>query len=143
MYMKSTSLDVSWTVREKVVLKLLLGIIFTMKLLTLEEIVEINKAVGTTGALLNKGNLEFIVSSIENSNNITKCAATILHDIITLHVFIDGNKRTAFLAMTTFLSINGSSIQIDQKDAETLVNEIARNKYNKEKVENIIKKLIK
>ncbi len=113
-----------------------------MKHLNLEEIVEMNKAVGATGALVNKGNLEFVLASIKDSKNIVRCAAAILHGIITLHAFLDGNKRTAFMAMVTFLRINGKSIKMSEKEAERLVSDIAMDKYNKDKVENIIEKLI-
>jgi death-on-curing family protein len=113
-----------------------------MRHLNLEEIVEMNKEVGATGALMNRGNLEFVLASIKDSKDIIKCATAILHGIITLHVFLDGNKRTAFMAMVTFLKINGKSIKMSRKDAEKLVSDIAKDKYNKEEVENIIEKLI-
>jgi death-on-curing family protein len=113
-----------------------------MKHLNVDEVIEMNKAVGATGALVNKGNLEFTLASIKDSENIAKCSAAILYGIITGHCFLDGNKRTAFMAMVTFLKINGKSIKMSQKEAEKLVSEIARDKYNKEEVENIIKKLI-
>ena len=113
-----------------------------MKHLSIEEIIEMNKAVGATGALVNRGNLEFTLANIRDSENIVKCSAGLLFGIITGHCFLDGNKRTAFMAMVTFLKINGKGIKISQKDAEKLVSDIARDKYNKEKVENIIEKLI-
>ncbi len=113
-----------------------------MKHLNLDEIVEMNKVVGATGALMNRGNLEFILASVKDSKDIVKCATTFLHGIITLHVFLDGNKRTAFMAMVTFLKINGKSIKMSQKDAEKLVSDIAMDKYNKDEVGNIIEKLI-
>jgi death-on-curing family protein len=113
-----------------------------MKQLELEEIVEMNKAVGATGALVNRGNLDFILASTEDSKDVVKSAATLLLKITTLHVFLDGNKRTAFMAMVTFLKMNGKNVEITKEEAEKIVIDIARDKYNKEQVENIIRKLI-
>ncbi|MFN6527914.1 type II toxin-antitoxin system death-on-curing family toxin [Nostoc sp. ChiSLP03a] len=39
----------------------------------------------------------------------------------TNHPFIDGNKRTAFAVMLTFLSLNGYTLDASQEQAYNLV----------------------
>lgn len=41
----------------------------------------------------------------------TKGAATIWHDIITNHPFLDGNKRTAIEAMLMFIELNDYKLE--------------------------------
>lgn len=43
-------------------------------------------------------------------------AASLLHSLIFSHPFIDGNKRTAFVATARFLLINGYNLKVSQKE---------------------------
>ncbi|MFF9483293.1 type II toxin-antitoxin system death-on-curing family toxin [Streptomyces sp. NPDC014676] len=53
-------------------------------------------------------------------------AAALLHAIATNHPFVDGNKRTAWLATATFLAVNGVDlVGVDQDTAYTLVVDVA------------------
>ncbi|WP_329117947.1 type II toxin-antitoxin system death-on-curing family toxin [Streptomyces sp. NBC_01465] len=53
-------------------------------------------------------------------------AAALLHAIATNHPFVDGNKRTAWLAAATFLALNGVDLAgADQDVAYDLVIDIA------------------
>ena len=53
-------------------------------------------------------------------------AAALLHAVATNHPFVDGNKRTAWLAAATFLAVNGVDLAgVDQDTAYTLVVDVA------------------
>ncbi len=53
-------------------------------------------------------------------------AAALLHALATNHPFVDGNKRTAWLATATFLAVNGADLAgVDQDTAYTLVVDVA------------------
>lgn len=113
-----------------------------MASLTIEEIMEINKKVGEKGTLINKGNLEFTIQKVDKSKELVKKAALLLHDLIVLHPFLDGNKRTAFVSANTLIELDGKKFEISDKDVLDLTYGIANGKYNISKVEDIISKLI-
>jgi death on curing protein len=79
-----------------------------------DELVEVNHRLG--GKLLKTGSLEFLITKVEsrklkqdNANfkkNLSCIAAILWHDIINLHPFLDGNKRTATEAVQLFLYKN-------------------------------------
>ena len=100
-----------------------------LKYPTVEEIVEINRRLGEGGILINKGNLEFILKNVELEKSLVKKASILLRDIIRLHPFLDGNKRTAFHTMLYFLEMNGKKFKYGHKDEnkiEKVLNRIAR-----------------
>ena len=66
-----------------------------METLTKEDIIEINKKVGEKGKVINEANLEFALHKLSRNVSIEKKAATLLHDLVAAHIFLDGNKRTA------------------------------------------------
>ena len=114
-----------------------------MKLLTLEEIIEINIEVGEKGTLINRANLAFIISRIEEAKNIDEAASILFYDIINMHPFLDGNKRTAYVSMKTFMEMNGKHIKlISKEEMEKLIYQIANNKYNLSKVKKLIKEML-
>lgn len=47
------------------------------------------------------------------------CAAAYAVGIARNHPFVDGNKRTAFVAMELFLQLNGQALLVDDADAVT------------------------
>jgi death-on-curing family protein len=105
---------------------------------TLEEIIEINKRLGEGGILVNKSNLEFIIDKAKNVKGIVRKATTFLYDIIRLHPFLDGNKRTSFHTMLYFLELNGVRFKYgheDESKIEKLLNRIARRIEKREEVE--------
>jgi death-on-curing protein len=55
----------------------------------------------------------------EHVDDICDLAATYGVGIAKNHPFADGNKRSAFIAMATFLMINGRPLVADQTDATT------------------------
>jgi len=52
-------------------------------------------------------------------------AAALLHSLVLNHPFVDGNKRTAVLAMLVFASLNGFQLRWDQKEALDFVLRLA------------------
>lgn len=48
-------------------------------------------------------------------------AAALWESLSQNHAFIDGNKRTAFAAMYTFLDINGAPLRADAEETQTFV----------------------
>lgn len=59
-------------------------------------------------------------------------AATLGHSLICNHSFVDGNKRTGYMAMRLFLNINGYEIKASVEEKYKFVIEIA-DKTRKEK----------
>ncbi|NJP10112.1 MAG: type II toxin-antitoxin system death-on-curing family toxin [Leptolyngbyaceae cyanobacterium RU_5_1] len=47
------------------------------------------------------------------------------------HPFVDGNKRTAFAAMDTFLRLNGYALTLSDEQAYVLVVQIANGQVGK------------
>ena len=95
--------------------------------LTKEELLDIHKTAllaGGIAGILNEGMLELaveapgtIVFGTELHNSLQEKAATVMHEIIKLHPFNDGNKRTAFIATDTFLRVNGYELRVPQQSA--------------------------
>jgi death on curing protein len=61
-------------------------------------------------------------------------AAAYLYHIAKNHPFIDGNKRTAFAVMETFLELNGYTLLLDNEAAYELVIQVAQGEINKEEL---------
>lgn len=57
--------------------------------------------------------------------DIFELAAAYLFGIVKNHPFIDGNKRTAYLAADVFLALNGWSVEAGQEDIITFVLSVA------------------
>jgi death-on-curing family protein len=114
-----------------------------LKYPAIEEIVEINRRLGEGGVLINKGNLEFILRKVELEKSLIKKASILLRDIIRLHPFVDGNKRTAFHAMLYFLELNDKRFKYgheDESKIEKMLNRIARKRETEEEVEKWIER---
>jgi len=114
-----------------------------LKYPTIEEVVEINKKLGEGGVLINRGNLEFILNNVELEKSFIKKASILLRDIIRLHPFLDGNKRTAFHTMLYFLELNNKRFKYGHKDEnkiEKMLNRIARKRETEKEVEEWIER---
>ncbi|MBD2419155.1 type II toxin-antitoxin system death-on-curing family toxin [Anabaena cylindrica FACHB-243] len=70
---------------------------------------------------------------------IVEQAAAYLFHIIKNHAFIDGNKRTAFDVMITFLNLNDYDLNMTPKEAEQLTIQVADNKVSKEELIEILR----
>jgi death on curing protein len=56
------------------------------------------------------------------------------------HPFYDGNKRTALIAMYTFLYVNGFQINADKKSLFAIMMDLANGKVSKEELSDYLKK---
>lgn len=100
-----------------------------LQVLTVEEIIEINRDLtiefgGTyqsaTHNLLNPGSLHYIVNAVQEPiyevdlypTQFEKAAA-VAWNIITRHIFVDGNKRTAMEACRQILELSNLAMRID------------------------------
>ncbi|MEW5423939.1 type II toxin-antitoxin system death-on-curing family toxin [Amorphus sp. 3PC139-8] len=57
------------------------------------------------------------VHAYDEAADVVRLAATLCHALVANHPFVDGNKRAAYGAMSTFLAINGLSFKTDPVDA--------------------------
>jgi len=61
-------------------------------------------------------------------------AAAYLFHLSKAHAFVDGNKRTAFLAMVTFLQMNGVELEASEDELFELCLDVAEGKLEKAQV---------
>ena len=61
-------------------------------------------------------------------------AAAYLYHLSMNHPFIDGNKRTAFAVMDTFLRVNNYYLILNNDDAYDLVMQVVNHQISKEKL---------
>jgi death-on-curing protein len=69
-------------------------------------------------------------------------AAAYLYHLAKNHPFIDGNKRTAFAAMDTFLRLNGYALALTDEQAYELVLQVAQSGIDKAGLANALKSSI-
>lgn len=69
-------------------------------------------------------------------------AAAYLFHIINNHAFIDGNKRTAFDVMVTFLNINDYELDMTSEEAYQLTIQVAEGQVSKVELIEILEKYI-
>lgn len=65
-------------------------------------------------------------------------AAAYLYHLSKNHPFVDGNKRTAFAAMDTFLRVNGKRLLLTDDEAYDLVMQVAQGQIDKPALASII-----
>ncbi|MEH2272701.1 MAG: type II toxin-antitoxin system death-on-curing family toxin [Nostoc sp.] len=61
-------------------------------------------------------------------------AAAYLYHLAMNHPFLDGNKRTAFAVMLTFLNLNGYTLNLSQEQAYKLVIQVVQKEISKEEL---------
>ena len=67
-------------------------------------------------------------------------AAVYLESIVNYHVFIDGNKRTGFMASARFLAMNGYELKASNRAVEGFVLSVATDKPGIAKITAWLKK---
>ena len=95
-----------------------------MRYLTLAEILEVAEGHVGTYHLLDKSRLHYLVEAVKGKFGDTELyptlsqkAAVYAHHIITGHIFLDGNKRTALNCAILFLEFNGCILSLDIEDS--------------------------
>lgn len=105
-----------------------------MRYLAVEDIIRINESVLKSRSLVRDRNmLEAAVERPRQSvfgkdayPTLTEKAAALLHSLILNHPFVDGNKRTATVALIIFLQINGRAPGWNPAEALEYIIEIAQ-----------------
>ena len=59
------------------------------------------------------------------------------------HPFVDGNKRTALVAIYTFLYVNGYRLEADKKSLYAIIYDLADGKVDKEELVEYLQKHVK
>ncbi len=70
-------------------------------------------------------------------------AAAYLYHIAKNHPFLDGNKRTAYGAMETFLRLNGYNLDLSNEQAYNMVMQVAQGEMSKEALSSLLEQHIK
>jgi death on curing protein len=115
----------------------------THRFLTLEEVILIHQdqiiSFGGSNGIRDQGLLESALAQPQVTfggqflhPNIHQQAAAYLYHLVMNHPFIDGNKRTAFAVMDTFLKINNYCLNLSNQDAYNLVMKVANHQISKE-----------
>jgi death on curing protein len=85
---------------------------------------------GGAYGLLNAGMLESALSRPQNlyvyeQADLFTLAAAYGYSIAKNHAFIDGNKRTAFMVMFTFLQVNGWRLMVSEPEVVVTMQQVA------------------
>jgi death-on-curing family protein len=113
-----------------------------MKTLTTRELIEINKKLEEGGVVLNQGNLEAVIEKASHAKTPENYASRILYETISLHPFLDGNKRTAITAFDTVLKANAVHNTIPDEELERIALEVALGKSSIPKIEKRLGKVL-
>lgn len=97
--------------------------------LEIETVLEINEEIlGHAYGLRDRGLLESAIYRPQQSawgQDAYPClwtkAAALFHSILFNHPFADGNKRTATMALLTFLHLNGKRVRLPENAADIIV----------------------
>lgn len=116
-----------------------------MIFLTAEDIAEFNAEIVPNGRQ-EGGKVEAVANRVLNAfhydgiSDVYRLAAIYLITISHGHIFLDGNKRTAFQSMALFLGINGVSLREDAQLVELTI-EAAQGHLNTEQVADQLRQL--
>ena len=72
---------------------------------------------------------------LTEENAMARKSGYVLFNMVNLHPFLDGNKRTAFEVAKSFLTLNGWSFEPDEEDAFRTLMSISRGELDAESAE--------
>lgn len=81
--------------------------------------------------------------SFGDDPDIAHLAAVLAHGLVTNHPFVDGNKRTSFVATELFLELNGHELTADDVDVVTTWLALAEGGIDEETLASWIREHIK
>ena len=121
-----------------------------MRYLTVDEVLEINaELMGGQPVLRDRGLLESAVARPQATAyganaypDLVSKASALLHSLVLNHAFLDGNKRTALVAMLVFLDLNGHTIRWSQDEALQFMLDLADSRYDIEAVTDYLRSKI-
>ncbi|MBD2519071.1 type II toxin-antitoxin system death-on-curing family toxin [Nostoc sp. FACHB-973] len=117
----------------------------TPKFLTISQVLHIHQRqiqkFGGTSGVRDEGLLDSALAQPQATfggellhRTIGEQAAAYLYHLAMNHPFIDGNKRTAFAIMNTFITLNGYSLNLSQEQAYNLVIQVVQREISKEEL---------
>ncbi|MFN6540185.1 MAG: type II toxin-antitoxin system death-on-curing family toxin [Nostoc sp. EkiNYC01] len=117
----------------------------TPKFLTISQVLDIHQRqiqkFGGTSGVRDEGLLDSALAQPQATfrgellhPTIAQQAAAYLYHLAMNHPFIDGNKRTAFAVMLTFLNLNSYSLNLSQEQAYSLVIQVLQREISKEEL---------
>ncbi len=93
---------------------------------------EVVRETGEKPGVLLPGNIDLCIESpqrvifgTEVYKTLNEKAASLAHEILKLHPFISGNKRTGFTAVDVFLRLNGRKLIVDKDEAVQVSSKIS------------------
>ncbi|MEK6909713.1 MAG: type II toxin-antitoxin system death-on-curing family toxin [Candidatus Aenigmatarchaeota archaeon] len=104
---------------------------------------DIIKTTGGHEGIINYGNVDFISSQMRATKGSIKKAAILFYSILTSHPFLDGQKRTAFRSMETFLNVNDKTLISSDEDIWDVVHKISKGEMSFTETVEWLKKNIK
>ena len=103
---------------------------------------QVIKATGGEHGYLSKSNLDYILDTVKDIGEslprrraMVKKSAFLLYNVIIVHPFLNGNKRTAYELMRLFLTLNGYRVSPDTEEAYQFLLAIASAKNSEADVE--------
>ena len=91
---------------------------------------------------LSRSNLDYLLHTVHDVGErlprrraIVKKAAFLLYNVIVIHPFLNGNKRTAYALVELFLKSNGYEVSPETKDAYQFLIGVASGKVSEDEVE--------
>lgn len=117
----------------------------TPKFLEIAEVLDIHQILieqlGGMSGVRDEGLLESALSQPKASffgellhPTIHQQAAAYLYHLAKNHPFLDGNKRTAYGAMETFLRLNGYKLALSNEESYNMVIQVAQGEMSKEEL---------
>ncbi len=125
----------------------------TPKFLEITDILEIHQILinrfGGMSGIRDEGLLESALSQPQATffgellhPTIHEQAAAYLYHIAKNHPFLDGNKRTAYGAMETFLRFNGYNLDLSDEQVYNMVMQVAQGEMSKEALASLLEQHI-
>jgi death-on-curing protein len=103
------------------------------------------EATGGERGYLSKSNLEYLLDTVRDVGErlprrraIVKKAAFLLYNVVVIHPFLNGNKRTAFGLMESFLESNGCKASSSASETYEFLLGVAAGRVTESEVENWI-----
>lgn len=117
----------------------------TPRFLSISQVLDIHQdeinSFGGTAGVRDKGLLDSALAQPQATfggellhPTIHEQAAAYLYHLAMNHPFIDGNKRTAFAIMDTFITLNGYTLNLSQEQAYNLVIQVVQKQISKEEL---------
>ncbi|MEH2330294.1 type II toxin-antitoxin system death-on-curing family toxin [Nostoc sp.] len=117
----------------------------TLKFFTISQVLDIHQRqiqrFGGTSGVRDEGLLDSALAQPQATfggellhPTIHQQAAAYLYHLTMNHPFIDGNKRTAFAVMDTFITLNGYTLNLSQEQAYNLVIQVVQKEISKEEL---------